>query len=100
MIQLKDMMPIPYFKKAPFTGSYKGMRYLLRKQENENGGTSLEAVIWPDVFCFEKTPEEEKKTCLFDFTSEGIAAAVDWLNSEYDKRAEDFTALRTGGSHR
>ena len=100
MIQLKDMMPVPYLKKAPFTGSYKGMRYLLRKRENENGETYLEAVLWPDVFCFEKTPEEEKQSGQFEFTGEGIEAAVDWLNSEYEKQSKYFGALKSGKSGR
>ena len=43
MIERKDVMPLNYYKKLGFSGSHKGMRYLLRKstetvvQDVENG---------------------------------------------------------------
>ena len=31
MLKREDFMPIPYLKKAKFTGSYQGMRYRMEK---------------------------------------------------------------------
>ena len=36
MILFKNMMPIPYFQKAAFTGSDQGMRYRLCKIEQDD----------------------------------------------------------------
>jgi len=33
MINIKDVMPISFLKKEPFTGSYQGMRYRMEKSE-------------------------------------------------------------------
>ncbi len=89
MITRKDVMPTNYYKKEAFTGSYGGMRYMLRKKE-ENAQTLLEAIIWLQPFCFERTPEEQKTSAVFSFDEEGIAGAIRWLNSTYDERKEEF----------
>ncbi len=79
MILFKDMMPMPYFKKAAFTGSDQGMRYRLSRLE-QDGQTFLQAAVWPDLFCFDKTPEDQKIYRTFEFSREGVQAAVDWMN--------------------
>ena len=68
MIDLKDVMPISFLKKEPFTGSFQGMRYRIEKQEADNEPTVLKTTIWPQPFCFDKTPDEKKseKMCIRD----------------------------------
>ena len=61
MIDLKDVMPISFLKKEPFTESFQGMRYRIEKQEADNEPTVLKTTIWPQPFCFDKTPDEKKK---------------------------------------
>lgn len=90
MISRKDVMPTNYYKKEPFTGSDRGMRYMLRKKEQEDGPVRLEAVIWPQPFCFEKTADEKKVSAVFSFDETGIAEAVEWLNKTYEERKEEF----------
>ena len=60
------------------TGSFNGMRYLLKKQEDK-----LVAVIWPEPFCFEITPEEAKSYAEFELSVEGKKEAVNWLNERF-----------------
>ncbi len=81
MIDLHGDISIPFLKKSRFTGSYKGMRYQLMKHEKEN---VILAVIWPEPFNFEVTPEEKKHSKEFPFTADGIWEAVDWLNEEHE----------------
>lgn len=100
MIERKDIMPLNYYKKLGFSGSHKGMRYLLRKstrnveEEGENGEKNektvdkLEAVIWPQPFNFEVTPEDEKMKEQFPFSDEGILLAIQWLNEQYKNQRE------------
>lgn len=99
MIDLHGDISIPFLKKSRFTGSYLGMRYQLMKAERpknqmspENGGeaasreemeTVIRAVIWPEPFNFEVTPEEKKHSRDFSFDADGLWAAVDWLNEEH-----------------
>lgn len=93
MIDLHGMISMPYLKKSRFTGSYCGMRYVLRKHEKiteEAQGeepakteTVLQAVIWPEPLNYEMTAEEKKHSREFPFDQDGLWAAVDWLNEEY-----------------
>ena len=101
MIDLHGDISIPFLKKSRFTGSYLGMRYQLMKAERpksqmppENGEeacgeetemeTVIRAVIWPEPFNFEVTPEEKKHSMDFSFDVNGLWAAVDWLNEEHE----------------
>lgn len=83
MIDRDRFMPINFFKKEAFTGSDRGMRYLVRKQED-----SLEAFVWPEPYGFEATPEEQRQKAEFEFTSEGILSAVDWINGRREADSE------------
>ena len=82
MIDTK-LLHLNYIRKEPQTGSFCGMRYMLRK------GTSgeqdcIDAFCWPEPFCFIKTPEEQKKLRQFPLTQEGLENAVNWLNEQYE----------------
>lgn len=79
-----------FIKKEPFIGSYKGMRYqLINDKEND----VLLAIIWPEPFCLDKTPDEQKKKQSFPLTSEGKEQAVLWLNIQYQKNFLNKTIL-------
>lgn len=96
MIDLHGDISIPFLKKSRFTGSYLGMRYLLQKAEvvieeakdEEPAKTEnvIRAIIWPEPFNFEVTPDEKKHSRDFPFKQDGLWAAVDWLNEEYEAR--------------
>ena len=91
-IELHGDISIPFLKKSRFTGSFKGMRYVLVKHENElepateetqaKTETVIRAIIWPEPFNFEVTPDEKKHHRDFPFTTDGIWEAVDWLKHE------------------
>lgn len=89
MIERGDVLSIPYLKKAAFSGSYQGMRFLmkLRKGEEKN---SLLVFCWEEPYSFDKTPEEDKVTKEFEFSEAGIQQAVDWLNRSWKEREESF----------
>lgn len=94
MIDLHGDISIPFLKKSPFTGSYRGMRYRLQKDEKvvrEAQGESpeeteavLRAIIWPEPLAYDFTPEEKKHSQDFPFETEGIWQAVQWLNEEHE----------------
>ncbi len=84
MIQT-DMLHRPnlnYIKKERFTGSLNGLRYAIYKEVKDEEHTVLMACSYPEPFCFEKTPEEQKKYKEFEFSEEGLNEAINWLGSE------------------
>lgn len=94
MIDLHGVISMPFLKKSRFTGSYRGMRYVLQKAERvigeaqsgeaEKTETVLQAVIWPEPLNYENTPEEKKHSRDFSFDQDGLWEAVAWLNEEHE----------------
>lgn len=70
-------------KKEPFSGSHCGMRYYLTLS-----GDQLAAYIYPEPWCFEATPEEEKEKKEFAFTQEGLEEAIAWINAADDRKEQ------------
>lgn len=75
----KDLFTLNYYKKQPYTASSNGTRIRLKKESDESGDY-LELITWPEPFCFEKTPDEQKTAYRFDYSEEGICAVIEWLN--------------------
>lgn len=87
MIEKERFHVFNYIKKEEYCASMDGMRYMLKKQETTNGEgekqTALEVIIWPEPYCYAKTPEEKKQRKNFPFSPQGVEEAVDWLNEQY-----------------
>ena len=93
MIDLHGQAGLPYINRGVYTGSYEGMRYRLRMKEEEDKKT-LEAVIYPEPYCFEKTAEDKKEAREFPFTDEGFQQAIAWLNEQYEAQQERWTEAK------
>ena len=72
-------------KKEPFSGSHHGMRYYLNSSED-----TLNVWLYPEPWCFEMTPEEDKIYKNFPFTQEGLDSAVDWINENFKSRQDEW----------
>ena len=72
-----------YNKNARLKASYKGMRYQVEQavaeQEDGSSGKKLKAYVWPEPFCFEKTPDQYKHTMEFEYSENGLDAAYKWV---------------------
>ena len=77
MIDLTGMISIPFLKKTVFTGSYRGMNYMIKKISDDDGD-KIQAIAWPGPFSFAVTDDEKK-------VSDGILEAVKWLNEHYEE---------------
>lgn len=77
-----SLLHLNFIKKEPQSGSDLGMRYMLSKGENEDG-VCLDAVIWPEPFCYAKTPEEKKIRKQFPLTGDGLEEARNWMNEQH-----------------
>ncbi|MCB7319034.1 hypothetical protein [Lacrimispora sp. 210928-DFI.3.58] len=87
MLELKNFMPIQFLKKEKFTGSHHGMRFRMEKLETEGeDGPRLGVTVWPEPYNFDVTPDEEKEKASFDFSADGIAEGVAWINQQYEEQ--------------
>lgn len=100
MIQETDILNMNFYKKERFTGSYRGMHYLIKKDTEsvENGDSSdiFHVTAWPGPYNYEHTPDEKKITAQFPFTPEGRLAVVDWLNDQWTARRDDWPEIDRG----
>lgn len=87
MVDLTGIVGIPFLKKSRFTGSDKGMCYML-EQQSENQEYCLAAEVWSGPYCYDKTPGEMKRKKIFALSEEGLTQAVQWIN-EQSQREEN-----------
>ena len=80
MIDLKGMISINLLKKEAFTGSEGKLRFRLHKEKTEEKDV-IRASYWMGPYCWEMTEEDEKTSRDFEFTTDGIWEAVNWLNN-------------------
>ena len=67
-----------YVKKVPYTGSFNNKRFRIWTEE----GSRVMASVYPDEFCYEKTPEEAKLTKEFAYSKEGLDEACSFIEGE------------------
>lgn len=82
MIDLTGMISIPFLKKSAFTGSHRGMNFMLKKVSDDNGDR-IRATAWPGPFSFAATDDEKKVSHDVPFCEDGILEAVAWLNEHH-----------------
>lgn len=79
-------LSLNFLKKENYPGSCCGTRYYLIKSENV-----LKICTYPDLWCFEKTPDEQKSWAEFPFSQEGLDQALQWI----EKQVEEKRSFRT-----
>lgn len=83
MLTRADFLSLNFVKKEDFAGSHKGIRFMLH-QENVEDENKLKVYLWSEPFGFEATPDEEKISELFEFSEDGLADAIEWMNENYE----------------
>ncbi len=68
-----------YNRKAKLKASCKGMRYQVEQVDSGDAGKKLRAYVWPEPFCFEKTPDVYKQSEEFEYSEDGLDAAYKWV---------------------
>ncbi|MBO4281236.1 MAG: hypothetical protein J5872_05315 [Lachnospiraceae bacterium] len=93
MVRRIDLMAIKYYEKEPLTGSLQGMRYRIRLTKNEETEEkSLEVVLYPDRWCFEKTEDSLKQVYHFPYTEEGLTEIAGFLNAQAEEQKDLWNA--------
>lgn len=103
-IEDKASYGITWYEHAqPYLGSHRGMRFRIARNPMEDvaltppdkkGDAVFQVTIWPEPFCYEMTPEDQKTTETFPFDMEGKKKMTDWLNEQYESRYEEWEAVR------
>lgn len=90
----KRLVPYAGLKKEAFSGSHKGMRYLMNGDDGKNS-TTFTVWIYPEPWCFEQTSDEDKESAVFPLSDEGMDQAISWLYERYEAEKERWnTALQ------
>lgn len=92
MITNEDILNMNFYKKEKFTGSYKGMRYLIQK-DTEDETDIFRVHIWPGPYNFAATDDSLKTAAAFPFTPEGKQQVVDFLNRQWASRKDGWPTL-------
>lgn len=88
MIERIDLFHLPFYKKEAFTGSDRGIRFWIGKEEvpvepdGEEKKTVLRVIAWPEPFALKHTEEDKKITKEFPFSEEGLDMAYEWILGE------------------
>lgn len=99
MITSDDILNMNFYKKEKFTGSYRGMRYLVQKDSVEEETSTEEepkkidifrATIWPGPYNYATTDDTKKTVATFPFTTEGKQQVVDWMNEQWQSRKDEW----------
>ncbi len=67
----------------PYYGGYRGIRYSIVRQ-GEKPDYKLAVVTWPEPYCIDVTPDEEKVRKEFSFDESGYDEALVWLNGQFE----------------
>ncbi|MCI8319766.1 MAG: GNAT family acetyltransferase [Dorea sp.] len=68
-------LSINFLKKENYTGSHAGLRYYLNASKDK-----LHVCIYPEPWCFEATPDEDKQWMEFPLSPEGLEEAIEWIS--------------------
>ena len=83
MITREEFLSLNFVKKEDFTGSHKGMRFMLH-QETIDEEKKLKVYLWSEPLGFDATPDDEKISELFEFSENGLSKAIEWMNEKYE----------------
>lgn len=89
MITSDDLLSINFYKKESFTGSCKGMRYLIKKDCIHDTAVFC-VTIWPGPYNSTVTEDHLKVSAHFPFSEEGKQQTADWLNEQWTTRKNDW----------
>lgn len=84
MLDYRDLLSIPFYKKSAYTGSLDGTRYRIEKvSRGEGDGQTdyLQLSIWNGPFAYDKTAPDTISHKLFDFSKNGLIDIADYLNN-------------------
>lgn len=74
------------------------MRYFLTGDDGKNS-TTFTAYVYPEPWCFEQTPDEEKESASFPLSEEGMDQAMAWLNERFETEKKRWMQAAQNSMH-
>lgn len=84
IIEKENFNILNFVKKDDYTGSYSGMRYLIRSVSKEE----MKVFIWPEPYAFAKTDKELISEKTFPLNGDGVEEARVYLNEQYETQKQ------------
>ena len=88
MLTFDEVLNLNYYKKTSYSGWINGMRFLIRREQQEDQTDIFHAWVWPGPFIFDLTDEEKKSDFTAPFSDNGKQEVVDWINEQYLNHSE------------
>ncbi|MBO5372813.1 MAG: GNAT family acetyltransferase [Lachnospiraceae bacterium] len=89
MIQRKDLLAFDFYKKEKFTGSYKGMRYLIQKAAIDETAVFL-VTTWSGPYSYANTDASLRTEKSFPFEAASLEEITDYLNQTYQEKKGEW----------
>ena len=74
------------------------MRYFLTGDDGKNS-TTFTAYVYPEPWCFEQTPDEEKESASVPLSEEGMDQAMAWLNELFETEKKRWMQAAQNSMH-
>lgn len=92
----KTFVPVNGLKKEPYSGCHNGMRYYMKATDDK---TEFTVTVYPEPWCFEKTPDEMKESKTFPIDEKGMDSAIEWLFETYENKKDFWTDSLENAMH-
>lgn len=88
MLTYDEVLNLKYYEKTSYSGWINGMRFLIKREQEEDNAPVFHAWIWPGPYIFDLTPDDKKMDFTAPFSNEGKQEVVDWINKQYESHGE------------
>ena len=88
MLTYDEALNLNYYKKTSFTGWISPIRFLIKKEDTEDGDSIFHAWVWPGPYIFDKTDDALKIEYTAPFSEDGKKEIVDWINQQYEEKKD------------
>lgn len=94
MLSYDDALNLNYYKKTGFTGWMSPIRFLIKREQPEEGEALFHAWVWPGPYTFANTDDSKKLDYTAPFSEDGKKEVVDWINEQYAKYEDVWTSKK------
>ena len=84
MLTYDDALNLNYYKKTSFSGWMNPVRFLIKREVEDEKDPVFHAWVWPGPYTFENTDDSKKLEHTAPFTEDGKKEIVDWINEQYE----------------
>ncbi len=93
MIDEKEILPFNFFSYGGvYSGEHKGMRYII-KRTGKKPDFILNALVWQGPYASAAVDPENITTKEFEYSEEGRAEAIRWIQQMYDERRNEWDSV-------